>query len=107
MADAAETSRALYERAAGPVPTISAEEKGKKLEEIVKAEKEPKLEKQPELEKEEETGVEEELGGNGPRESRQAKRAREKREKREKKKEEKGTTPPKGSSVREVLEGGA
>ncbi len=104
MADAAETSRALYERAAGPVPALSVEEKGKKPEEIVKVEREPELEKQPELEKEEETGVEEKLGGNGPRESRQAKRAREKREK---KKEEKGTTPPKGPSVREVLEGGA
>ena len=102
MADAAETSRALNARAAGPVPATSAEEKGKKPEEIVEEEKEP------ELEKGRDTGVEDELGGNGPKESRQAKKAREKREKKEKKKEEeKGKTPPKGPSVREVLEGGA
>lgn len=94
MADAAETSRALNARAARPVPPVSAGEK----------EKEPELEK----EKEEETGEGEESGGNSPRESRQARRAREKSERKERKREEeKGKTPPKGPSVREVLEGGA
>ena len=88
MADAAERSRALTARAAGPVPATPAE-------------------KEAEPEKEEESGEEVDLGGNGPRESRQAKRARAKREKKERKKvEEKGKTPPKGPSVREVLERG-
>ena len=100
MADAAETSRTLNVRAAATALATLPEEKGKKPEEILKVEKEPELE-------EEDSGVEEELRGNSPRESRQAKRAREKREKKEKKREEKGKTPPKGSSVREVLEGDA
>ena len=103
MADAAETSRALNARIAGPVPAASVEEKHKKPEEIFKVDKEPELEKE-----EKDTQLEVDLGGNGPRESRQAKRAREKREKKEKKKEEeREKTPPKGPSVREVLEGGA
>ena len=96
MADAAETARALNARTAEPAPTILTEERGKKPEEIVKVEKE-----------EEDTVVEMDLGVNSPKESRQAKRAREKREKKEKKKEEeRGKTPPKGPSVREVLEEG-
>ena len=102
MADAAETARALNARTAEPAPTILTEERGKKPEEIVKVEKEPEPEKE-----EEDTVVEMDLGVNSPKESRQAKRAREKREKKEKKKEEeRGKTPPKGPSVREVLEEG-